>query len=374
MIRRIALSGILVAWLPLMAHAATWSDVWLTREQQAQRLLDANQPAAAANLFSDPRRQAYADLRAGQYAKAAKLLEPFKDADSQYNRGNALAHTGRLREALQAYDAALTSSPGNRDALRNRDLVRQALQQQQNSQQQAGGNGQSGGGKGEQKSANGRNGAQPDRSGAKQNSPGAGGQQQQSARNQGQSGQSGQTAQSEQPRQSGQSTQAGNQSQAQANPSQSQQSSNSSQSANAQQSASQAQAARQGQSSGQSQSGGNEQSATAGQPQDSSQQSGGNSGQKDAQAARADAEAALKYQQSQQARAGTAQSQTGPDSMGAVNPRAGIRQPDNSSPPPPTEQSLALDQWLRGIPEDSGELLQRKFLIEHMLRQRGNEP
>ena len=41
---------------------------------------------------------------------------------------------------------------------------------------------------------------------------------------------------------------------------------------------------------------------------------------------------------------------------------------------PRSEQALALDQWLRTIPEDSGELLQRKFMIEHLMKQRGNTP
>jgi Ca-activated chloride channel family protein len=43
-------------------------------------------------------------------------------------------------------------------------------------------------------------------------------------------------------------------------------------------------------------------------------------------------------------------------------------------PPPPSEQAIAMDQWLRTIPDDSGELLQRKFMIEHLMKQRGNEP
>jgi len=61
--------------------------------------------------------------------------------------------------------------------------------------------------------------------------------------------------------------------------------------------------------------------------------------------------------------------------LGLADSRAGTRQPsDSAAPQPPSEQSLALDQWLRGIPEDSGELLQRKFLIEHMMRERGNQP
>jgi Ca-activated chloride channel family protein len=74
----------------------------------------------------------------------------------------------------------------------------------------------------------------------------------------------------------------------------------------------------------------------------------------------------------QQAPAAAARTPTGPSHSGLANSRPGTLQPDNT-PPPATEQSLALDQWLRGIPEDSAELLQRKFMIEHMLRQQGNE-
>jgi len=48
----------------------------------------------------------------------------------------------------------------------------------------------------------------------------------------------------------------------------------------------------------------------------------------------------------------------------------------DAAPPqqPRSEQALALDQWLRGIPEDSGELLRRKFLIEHMMKEQGYQP
>lgn len=40
--------------------------------------------------------------------------------------------------------------------------------------------------------------------------------------------------------------------------------------------------------------------------------------------------------------------------------------------PRESEQALALDQWLRRIPDDPGGLLRRKFMIEHMLRQQEN--
>jgi Ca-activated chloride channel homolog len=47
---------------------------------------------------------------------------------------------------------------------------------------------------------------------------------------------------------------------------------------------------------------------------------------------------------------------------------------DGEWPPPKSEQTLALEQWLRRIPEDPGGLLRRKFLIEHIERHQGTEP
>jgi Ca-activated chloride channel family protein len=43
---------------------------------------------------------------------------------------------------------------------------------------------------------------------------------------------------------------------------------------------------------------------------------------------------------------------------------------------PESERQMALDQWLRQIPDSPAGLLQRKFLIEHMIRQQdgGNPP
>ena len=35
-----------------------------------------------------------------------------------------------------------------------------------------------------------------------------------------------------------------------------------------------------------------------------------------------------------------------------------------------TEQQIAQEQWLRSIPDDPGGLLQRKFMIQHLMRQR----
>lgn len=123
---------------------AAWSDLWRTPDQQGQAMLDAGEPAQAAARFLDPRRRAYADLEAGRYPQAAKLLAPFSDAQSEYNDGNALAESGQLQAALAAYDAALKLAPADEDIRHNRDLVERALRQRQQSRQNGSGSRQSG--------------------------------------------------------------------------------------------------------------------------------------------------------------------------------------------------------------------------------------
>ena len=396
--RRTTTLVLLLALASAAARAGEWSDLWTTREQQAQQLLDSKQPAKAAPLFADPRRRAYAELQAGQYAKAAEQLAPFKDPDSQYNRGNALAHTGKLQDALAAYDAALAQSPGNRDVLRNRDLVAQALKQQsQAGQQQNGRNSQSGSqGKGQSQSNNGQ-------SGQGANDPGTnnqGGQKQDNGTQSNSNGQSAGQSQQGTPSQAGGATQpdSDGKSAAQGQPSSQGQHGNPSQAGNAAQAANQAQAGNQEQASNQpqtrSQGQSGNQAPVSNQAQSASQAQSANPSQSDraqqanpspapgntSVGARGEATARSQAQQSNGAdvtppsRALAEAGQRGDSRGDAISANKALSSADAIPQQPRSEQALALDQWLRGIPEDSGELLRRKFLIEHMMKQQGNEP
>jgi Ca-activated chloride channel family protein len=293
----------------LAANASSiWSSLWSTPDQQGQALLDAGQPARAAARFRDPRRRAYADLQAGGYTGAAKLLALFTDAQSEYNRGNALAKSGQLQAALAAYDSALKQAPADQDIRRNRDLVARALQQQQRQrqrqQQQQGQSPQSSSGSGRRgKQAGGSQGQRP------QNSS---------------SGQQG----------SSRSQQSGNNASQQSRP-------------------------------GGSQSPGNDQATASGS------RPGANRPGNSAQAQRDAAEAAALAREQRQR--GTAAKENG-KAPGSDSMLAGGTQ--TPKPKPETERQMALDQWLRQIPDSPAGLLQRKFLIEHMLRQQdgGNPP
>ena len=110
-------------------------------------------------------------MKAGNYQQAAHDLAKSDNSDDLYNRGNALARAGRLRDAVKAYDAALRRNPDNRDAKHNRDLVEKALQEQQKQAKPTAGNDSSAGKNGNRKKSDAGNNTQK-QSGAAQNQPG----------------------------------------------------------------------------------------------------------------------------------------------------------------------------------------------------------
>lgn len=167
--------GLLLVLLLTCAAAARandfWDKLWLTPDQHGEQLLRRGDLDAAAQTFRDPRRKAYAELRAGHYQQAARNLAKFSTSDDLYNRGNALARSGRLQDAIKAYDAALRRNPDNRDAKHNRDLVKKALQEQQKQAKPTAGNNSSSGKNGNRKKSDTGNSTRK-QSGAAQNQSG----------------------------------------------------------------------------------------------------------------------------------------------------------------------------------------------------------
>ncbi|MBK3867618.1 VWA domain-containing protein [Pseudomonas stutzeri] len=116
---------------PQPASAFELEDLWLRRDQQGQRLLEAEQPAQAAERFVDRRWQAVARYRAGDYTGAAELFGQGTTAADHYNRGNALARTEAFEAAIEAYDQALELQPDLQQALHNRTLIETLLRQRE---------------------------------------------------------------------------------------------------------------------------------------------------------------------------------------------------------------------------------------------------
>lgn len=117
--------------LPQPSYAFEFNELWRRPDQQGQYLLEHQRPAEAAKHFKDPQWKGWALYEAGDYAGAARQFALDDSASGHYNRGNALARSGELEAAVDAYEEALERQPDLQPALTNKALVEQLLQQRE---------------------------------------------------------------------------------------------------------------------------------------------------------------------------------------------------------------------------------------------------
>lgn len=106
------------------------ANMFQTHDQQAFKAWNKNNYAAAEALFENPQWQASALYRLGRYAEAAKLYARDKTPNGLFNFGNALAKSGDLQGAKQAYQKALKLAPEFTAAKENLALIEKLLEQQ----------------------------------------------------------------------------------------------------------------------------------------------------------------------------------------------------------------------------------------------------
>lgn len=104
--------------------------------------------AAASTRFKDQMWKGASFYKNKDYEAALKAFAEVPSAESTYNQGNTLARLGQLEQALEKYTEALQERPGHTNALANKKLVEDLLQQQeeqnQDGEQQNGDDQQSG--------------------------------------------------------------------------------------------------------------------------------------------------------------------------------------------------------------------------------------
>jgi Ca-activated chloride channel family protein len=129
---------IFIVPLPQPAEASLWEDLWLNKDQQAQRALAEGSAADAAVLFEDTEWRGVARYQAGDYAGSAAEFAESGDTRNMYNLGNAMAQQGEFDAAIDTYEQVLEMEPGHEDARYNLDVVRDLKDQQEQEQQAQG--------------------------------------------------------------------------------------------------------------------------------------------------------------------------------------------------------------------------------------------
>jgi Ca-activated chloride channel family protein len=126
-VRRIAGRSATVAALLLFCVAAParadFIDWWLTADQQGRVAYERGEFDRAAQLFMDPLWKAMAYYASGDFSSAAAWFAQEDSPFGYFYLGNALAHAGRLPEAIDAYRRALTLEPDLAEAKFNLDWV-----------------------------------------------------------------------------------------------------------------------------------------------------------------------------------------------------------------------------------------------------------
>jgi Ca-activated chloride channel homolog len=111
------------------AQAAEWkfADAWLTPDQQARLAFERGDFDHAAALFSDPMWKGFSFYRGGKYDEAVDAFARLDTAESWYDQGNALAHLGKMPQAVASYQQALKKRPDWPEAEANLKLLQDVI-------------------------------------------------------------------------------------------------------------------------------------------------------------------------------------------------------------------------------------------------------
>ncbi len=120
--------------LPVNNSHASFNDnlsnkILLSKNQRALNYFNDKKYDKSQALFTDNNWQAAAAYKNKNYDVSQKVYIENKD---YYNLGNALAQSGKISEAIQAYKLALESDSNNQDAEYNKKLLEKFLKDQEN--------------------------------------------------------------------------------------------------------------------------------------------------------------------------------------------------------------------------------------------------
>lgn len=115
----------------------SWTDYALkTQDQVGAEHFNNEEYEQALTSFENTQWKGSSAYKSGDFETALNNFQQDNSAQGLYNQGNALAHLGKLDEAIKAYDKSLKLEPNNENAIANKALLEQMKQQQEEQEQQ----------------------------------------------------------------------------------------------------------------------------------------------------------------------------------------------------------------------------------------------
>lgn len=172
----IALLGLTPMMMPETAHALSWDDIWLNKNQRAQKAFTEKKYDQAENDFTQQQWQGSAAYKNKNYPGALEAFSQGDTAIDHYNKGNALSYLGEYDKAIKAYETALIKDPTLSDAKKNKKIIEALKEQQEKEQQDGEGDNKEKGEKNQPKQEQDKSAQNESQSGAKNGDPGPQGQ------------------------------------------------------------------------------------------------------------------------------------------------------------------------------------------------------
>ena len=117
---------------PQQSMAFDWADLWKRSDQRAAQAISEERFDDQV-LSQHSEWNGIAHYRKSEFEKAAVEFSESGDPISLYNQGNAFAKAGNLPTAVERYEAALDIVPDFEDAQFNLDIIKELLEQQNQS-------------------------------------------------------------------------------------------------------------------------------------------------------------------------------------------------------------------------------------------------
>ncbi|MDO6691695.1 VWA domain-containing protein [Aliiglaciecola sp. 3_MG-2023] len=122
--------------VPQPAFAEGWQDWFKNSDQRGLEALQQEQYDQAAKEFASPMWQGAALYKQGNYQAALDAFSQAEGPQALYNQGNALAQLGELDEAIKRYEDVLKLQPEHPEALKNKEILEQLKEQQEQQEQE----------------------------------------------------------------------------------------------------------------------------------------------------------------------------------------------------------------------------------------------